>query len=81
MKALPKKEKKDFTAFFFGVDQLTIDLLEKMLVFNYKKRITVEQALEHPYFSELHDEDEEVSPGSEYDWTLSLLILTFLVVF
>jgi len=52
-----------------------------MLVFNYKKRITVEQALEHPYFSELHDEDEEVSPGSEYDWTLSLLILTFLVVF
>jgi serine/threonine protein kinase len=58
---MPKKEKKDFSALFFGIDPLTIELLEKMLVFNYNKRITVEQALEHPYFTELHDEDEEVS--------------------
>jgi len=38
-------------------------LLEKMLVFDPKKRITVEQALEHPYLASLHDPG--VEPASE----------------
>jgi serine/threonine protein kinase len=66
LKSMPKKEKKDFSALFFGIDPLTIELLEKMLVFNYNKRITVEQALEHPYFTELHDEDEEPVAESKF---------------
>ena len=40
-----------------------IDLLDKMLQFDPKKRITVEQALEHPYLTALHD--PMVEPASE----------------
>jgi len=42
-----------------------LDLLDKMLVFDPTKRITVEQALEHPYLSSLHDlSDEPVCHGA-----------------
>ncbi|CAN0310850.1 unnamed protein product, partial [Discosporangium mesarthrocarpum] len=33
---------------------LALDLLSKMLVFNPAKRITVGEALEHPYLRDLH---------------------------
>ncbi|CAN0350117.1 unnamed protein product [Ascophyllum nodosum] len=35
---------------------LALDLLARMLVFNPKKRIGVEEALEHPYLGDLHAE-------------------------
>lgn len=34
---------------------LAIDLLDKCLTFNPKKRITVEEALAHPYLEPYHD--------------------------
>ena len=37
-----------------------IDLLEKMLVFNPKKRITIDECLKHPYLIELHFPEDEV---------------------
>lgn len=40
-----------------------IDLLERMLVFDPSKRITVEEALAHPYLATLHDPNEEVGLG------------------
>lgn len=40
---------------------LAIDLLNKLLEFDPAKRITVEEALAHPYLSAYHDEDDEVS--------------------
>ena len=36
-----------------------IDLLKKFLIFDPEKRITVEQALKHPYLSDLHFEEEK----------------------
>lgn len=42
---------------------LAIDLLEKCLTFSPKKRITVEEALAHPYLAPYHDESDE--PSSE----------------
>ncbi len=38
---------------------MALDLLEKMLAFNPKKRITVTEALAHPYLSQLHCEEDE----------------------
>lgn len=38
---------------------LALDLLEKLLQFDPAKRITVEEALEHPYLAGLHDGSDE----------------------
>jgi hypothetical protein len=40
-----------------------------MLQFNPAKRITVEEALAHPYLSTLHCPDDEPAHAVEYDWS------------
>lgn len=42
-------------------DPLVIDLMEQMLKFDPAKRITVEDALKHPYLRDFHDESDEPS--------------------
>ena len=44
----------------FSHDEVAIDLLLKLLVFNPKKRLTAEQALEHPYVADFHIPEEEI---------------------
>lgn len=43
-----------------SASDLACDLLEKMLKFDPAERITVEEALDHPYLAALHDPDDEV---------------------
>jgi mitogen-activated protein kinase 7 len=43
-----------------AANPLAIDLLNKLLEFDPSKRITVEEALAHPYLSAYHDDDDEV---------------------
>ena len=38
-----------------------LDLLDRMLTFNPQKRITVEEALAHPYLEQYYDPQDEVS--------------------
>ncbi len=38
-----------------------LDMLKKLLLFNPSHRLTVEQALRHPYVSQFHCEEEELS--------------------
>lgn len=47
-----------------------MDLIDKMLVFDPTKRITVEKALEHPYLASLHDVSDEpiCSTSFEFDF-------------
>lgn len=52
-------EKKNFGQIFSHVsNQLAIDLLERMLTWDPEKRITVRDALRHPYLKEMFDQDE-----------------------
>ncbi|KAM3136216.1 hypothetical protein pb186bvf_011675 [Paramecium bursaria] len=44
---------------FKNASKNAIDLLRRLLTFDYKQRITVQQALEHPYLSQLHFEADE----------------------
>ncbi|KAL9647996.1 hypothetical protein ABK040_016687 [Willaertia magna] len=60
MKTLSKKPKRNLMELFPHANPLAIDLLDKMLEFDPLKRITVDEALKHPYLeSMVEDEDDE----------------------
>lgn len=59
VKQLPQYPKQQFSARFPNMSPAATDLLEKMLVFDPNKRITVDEALCHPYLSSLHDINDE----------------------
>lgn len=60
MKKQAGKPKVPFSTLFKGANAQALDLLDKMLMFNPAKRITVEEALEHPYMESLHSPEDEV---------------------
>ncbi|XVE57943.1 hypothetical protein DITRI_Ditri04bG0130100 [Diplodiscus trichospermus] len=59
VRQLPQCRKQQFSARFPNMSAGAVDLLEKMLVFDPNKRITVDEALCHPYLASLHDINDE----------------------
>lgn len=69
IKNLPKNKKngKDFNKLFSFAHPDAIDLLKKLLTFDPEKRITVTEALAHPYLADLHlEEDEPIRESVDY---------------
>lgn len=55
--------KKTFPSLFPNANPDALDLLDKMLAFDPSSRISVEEALEHPYLQIWHDaSDEPICP-------------------
>ena len=50
---------------------LAIDLLEKMLVFDPRKRITATESLEHAYVNPYHDATDEPEAAEKFDWSFN----------
>ena len=50
---------------------LAIDLLEKMLVFDPRKRITATESLTHEYVSPYHDPSDEPEAAEKFDWSFN----------
>lgn len=69
IKSLPKRSKQSFKNLFPEAKPLGLDLLSKMLAFNPNKRYTVQECLNHEYFSDLHNQDEEPVCETPFDWT------------
>lgn len=61
LQSLPFKPKVPWNKLFPQADQKALDLLGKMLTFNPYKRISVEEALAHPYLEQYYDPADEVS--------------------
>jgi serine/threonine protein kinase len=59
VRQLPQFPKQQFSARFPNMSAGAVDLLEKMLIFDPNRRITVDEALCHPYLAPLHDINEE----------------------
>ena len=53
--------KVPFARIYPNASAVALDLLEKLLTFDPSKRITVEEALEHPYLETYHDPADEPS--------------------
>ena len=68
IQALPKKPPVPFAALYPNANPLAIDLLEKMLVFDPRKRISASDALEHEYLRALHNVNDEPS-ADVFDFT------------
>jgi len=51
--------------------RLALDLLEKMLVFDPRKRITATESLGHEYVSPYHDPTDEPEAKEAFDWSFN----------
>ncbi|KAF8329521.1 kinase-like domain-containing protein, partial [Cantharellus anzutake] len=56
---LPFKKLKPWSEIFPNSDPDAVDLLSKLLTFDPSQRLTVNQALEHPFLAAYHDLDDE----------------------
>jgi mitogen-activated protein kinase 6 len=66
LQALPRYPRVDFRTVYPDAAVEAVDLIDKMLAFDPSKRITVAQALAHPYLASLHDESDEPSASRPF---------------
>ncbi|KAM4531926.1 mitogen-activated protein kinase 3 [Odontesthes bonariensis] len=70
LQSLPEKPRVPWEKLFHKADPKALDLLGLMLTFNPLKRITVEDALAHPYLEQYYDPSDE--PVAEEPFTFSM---------
>ena len=77
IQSLPRRKGKDFNTIFKGANPDAIDLLKKMLTYDPMKRITVDQAIAHPYMAQLHCPEDEPTcePVSTFDFDFEIYSL------
>lgn len=71
MQSLPKREKVPFATKFPSADPLSLDLLEKMLVFDPRTRISATEGLAHEYLAPYHDPTDEPVAAEVFDWSFN----------
>uniref|UniRef100_A0A0L0NYV3 Mitogen-activated protein kinase n=1 Tax=Candidozyma auris TaxID=498019 RepID=A0A0L0NYV3_CANAR len=68
VRSLPIMRRVPFSELFPNANPLALDLLEKMLTLDPHQRITVDEALKHPYMSVWHDPNDEPECKVKFDF-------------
>jgi len=67
LESLPPTKPKPLTTWFSMASDEAIDLLKGLLQFNPNKRLTAEQALDHPYVAQFHNILDEPARDTDID--------------
>ncbi|XP_015255474.1 PREDICTED: mitogen-activated protein kinase 1-like [Cyprinodon variegatus] len=70
--SLPHKPRLPWDTLFPKADPKALDLLHRMLTFNPNNRITVEEALAHPYLEQYYDPTDEPIADEPFDFRTEL---------
>jgi p38 MAP kinase len=71
VQSLPKRERVPFSQKLRTTDTDALDLLEKMLVFDPRKRIDAAESLAHEYVAPYHDPTDEPVASEKFDWSFN----------
>jgi hypothetical protein len=58
IKNIKLRSNKSFENYFKTDDKLALDFLKKSLTFNHKNRLTIDEALEHPFLENFRESDD-----------------------
>ncbi|EQC41439.1 CMGC/MAPK protein kinase [Saprolegnia diclina VS20] len=72
----PKKPRVPLSSIYPRATSLCLDLLEKMLSFDPRTRISIEDALEHPYLAQVRDASVETTCPVPFDFSFEDCELT-----
>lgn len=67
VRSLPFKKPKPWSEIFPNSDPDAVDLLSKLLTFDPSQRLTVNQALDHPFLAAYHDLDDEPDNSETFE--------------
>ena len=69
MLKLKTEKRKPWNTIYPHANPVALDLLDKMLTFHPRKRISIKECLEHPYFKDLSDPQMEKVSNDIFDWS------------
>lgn len=76
IQSLPSRQPVPWSELYPQGDRKALDLLAKMLRFDPRERISVREALRHPFLSKYHDPDDEPECVPAFDFGFDKKILT-----
>ncbi|XP_034275739.1 mitogen-activated protein kinase 7 [Pantherophis guttatus] len=76
IQSLPSRQPVPWDSLYQNADRKALSLLSKMLRFDPRERISVVEALNHPFLSKYHDPDDEPDCVPAFDFDFDKQVLT-----